>query len=58
MNDDSTESREAHAAQPATAIASHLVRADKADEYFEAQTAITQSARKFPVWLLIVPYAL
>jgi len=48
MNDDSTESREAHAPQPATAIASHLVRADKADEYFEAQTAITQAARKFP----------
>jgi hypothetical protein len=40
MNDDSTESREAHAPQPATAIASHLVRADKTDEYFEAQATI------------------
>lgn len=48
MNDDSTASREAHAPQPATAIASHLVRPDKADEYFEAQTAITDAARKFP----------
>ena len=48
MNDDSTKSREANAPQPATAIASHLVRADKADEYFEAQTAITDAARKFP----------
>lgn len=48
MNDDSTESRETHAPQPATAIASHLVRADKAEEYFEAQTAITEAARKFP----------
>src|SRR5260370_40761671 len=48
MNDDSTESRVANAPQPATAIASHLVRADKADEYFEAQTAITDAARKFP----------
>src|SRR5271156_4681960 len=48
MNDDSTESREAYAPQPATAIASHLVRADKADEYFKAQTAITDAARKFP----------
>ena len=48
MNDDSTESCEAHAPQPATAIASHLVRADKADEYFKAQTAITEAARKFP----------
>jgi uncharacterized protein len=48
MNDDSTDSRGAHAPQPATAIASHLVRADKADEYFKAQTAITEAARKFP----------
>src|SRR5271155_4817733 len=48
MNDDSTEPREAYVPQPATAIASHLVRADKADEYFKAQTAITDAARKFP----------
>jgi antibiotic biosynthesis monooxygenase (ABM) superfamily enzyme len=48
MNDDSTESPEAHAPQPATAIASHLVRPDKADEYFKAQAAITDAARKFP----------
>ena len=48
MNDDSTESREAHTPQPATAIASHLVHPDKADEYFEAQTAITDAARAFP----------
>src|SRR5271169_1266808 len=48
MNDDSTEPREAYVPQPATAIASHLVRADKADEYIEAQTAITDAARKFP----------
>jgi hypothetical protein len=40
MNDDSTESREAHAPEPATTIASHLVRADKTDEYFEAQATI------------------
>ena len=45
MKDDSTETR---VPQPATAIASHLVRADKADEYLEAQTAITEAARKFP----------
>jgi uncharacterized protein len=48
MNDDSTDSRGVHAPQPATAIASHLVRADQADEYFKAQTAITEAARKFP----------
>ena len=48
MNDDSTESPEARVPQPATAIASHMVREDKADEYFKAQTAITQAARKFP----------
>ncbi len=47
MND-SIESGEAHLPQPATAIASHLVRPDKADEYFAAQTAITDAARKFP----------
>ena len=47
MNDSSTESR-VRAPQPATAIASHLVRADKADEYFDAQTAMTDAARKFP----------
>jgi len=47
MNDDSTESREAHTPQPATAIASHLVRPDKSDEYFKTQTAITDAARKF-----------
>jgi antibiotic biosynthesis monooxygenase (ABM) superfamily enzyme len=48
MIDDSTERGEAHLPQPATAIASHLVRADKADEYQMAQTAITNAARKFP----------
>ena len=48
MNDDSTDSSGVHAPQPATAIASHLVRADQADEYFKAQTAITEAARKFP----------
>jgi antibiotic biosynthesis monooxygenase (ABM) superfamily enzyme len=48
MIDDSTESGETHVPQPATAIASHLVRADKADEYHRAQTAITNAARKFP----------
>jgi antibiotic biosynthesis monooxygenase (ABM) superfamily enzyme len=47
MNDE-TESKEAHVPQPATAIASHLVRADKADQYIEAQIAITDAARKFP----------
>jgi antibiotic biosynthesis monooxygenase (ABM) superfamily enzyme len=36
------------APQPATAIASHLVRAEKAGEYLDAQTAITNAARKFP----------
>src|SRR5258708_24109174 len=34
--------------QQETAIASHLVRPDKAGEYLEAQTAITNAARKFP----------
>lgn len=48
MIDDSTELGEAHVPQPATAIASHLVRADKADEYFEAQTAISDV--KLPHW--------
>ena len=33
MNDGSIESGEAYVPQPATAIASHLVRPDKADEY-------------------------
>ncbi len=47
-NEDSTETREAHVPQPATAIASHLVDPDKAGEYFAAQTAITEAARKFP----------
>src|SRR5712692_22170 len=47
MND-SIESGEAHVPQPATAIASHLVRPDRADEYIAAQTAITDAARKFP----------
>jgi uncharacterized protein len=48
MIDDSTVRDDAHVPQPATAIASHLVRADKADEYQRAQTAITNAARKFP----------
>ena len=42
-----TESRERHAPQPATAIASHRVRPDKVAEYLEAQTAITDAARRF-----------
>jgi len=46
--DDSNESGEARIPQPATAIASHLVRPEKADEYFAVQTAITNAARKFP----------
>ena len=46
MKDDSAETREAHVPLPATAIASHLVRAHKADEYLEAQTAITEAAQK------------
>src|ERR1700691_6113457 len=45
--DDSNESGEARIPQPATAIASHLVRPEKADEYFSVQTAITDAARKF-----------
>ena len=48
MNDDSTESREAHAPQPATAIASHLVRPDRTDEYLAAQAEITEAARRSP----------
>ncbi len=47
MIDDSTARGDAHVPQPATAIASHLVRADKADEYQIAQIAITDAARKF-----------
>ena len=34
--------------QPATALASHQVLADKVGEYLEAQNAITDAARKFP----------
>lgn len=48
MIDDSTERGDERVPQPATAIASHLVRADKADEYQKAQTAITDAARKSP----------
>lgn len=47
MND-SGEWREPQAPQPATAIASHRVRPDKTAEYIEAQTAITNAARRFP----------
>lgn len=46
MIDNSTERGGERVPQPATAIASHLVRADKADEYQKAQTAITDAARK------------
>ena len=45
---DSTARDDTPVPQPATAIASHLVRADKADEYQKAQTAITNAARRFP----------
>jgi len=48
MNRSTDDSISYKAPQPATAIASHLVRADKAGEYLEAQTAITNAARKFP----------
>jgi len=48
MNSSTDDSITYKAPQPATAIASHLVRADKAGEYLEAQTAITNAARKFP----------
>ena len=34
--------------QPATALASHQVLADKIGEYIEAQNAITNAARRFP----------
>jgi antibiotic biosynthesis monooxygenase (ABM) superfamily enzyme len=47
MMNGSTESRGRHAPQPATAIASHRVRPDKVAEYVEAQTAITDAARRF-----------
>jgi antibiotic biosynthesis monooxygenase (ABM) superfamily enzyme len=43
-----TESREGRVPQPATAIASHLVRPDKFDEYYKVQAEITEAARKFP----------
>jgi len=48
MNRTTDDSISYKAPQPATAIASHLVRADKAGEYLEAQTAITNAARNFP----------
>jgi len=48
MNSTTDDSISYKAPQPATAIASHLVRADKAGEYLDAQTAITNAARKFP----------
>jgi len=48
MKDDPTPSGEPRVPQPATAIASHLVRPDKTEEYFAAQTAITEGARKCP----------
>jgi uncharacterized protein len=48
MNSSTDDSISYKAPKPATAIASHLVREDKAGEYFEAQTAITNAARKFP----------
>ena len=47
MNNNLTQSAEPRVPQPATAIASHLVRPDRTEEYFAAQTAITQAARKF-----------
>jgi uncharacterized protein len=43
----SIEFREPQAPQPATAIASHRVRSDKVAAYVEAQTAITDAARRF-----------
>lgn len=46
MNDP-IESREPNVPQPATAIASHRVRADKVAGYVEAQKAITDAARRF-----------
>jgi antibiotic biosynthesis monooxygenase (ABM) superfamily enzyme len=48
MNSSTDDSISYKAPKPATAIASHLVREDKAGEYFAAQTAITNAARKFP----------
>src|ERR1700730_7885378 len=47
MNSSTDDSTSYKAPQPATALASHLVRADKADEYLEAQIAITNAARNF-----------
>jgi uncharacterized protein len=47
MKDRSIPSGEPRIPQPATAIASHLVRPDKLDDYFAAQSAITEAARKF-----------
>jgi uncharacterized protein len=43
-----SESQEPRVPQPATAIASHRVRPDKADEYIKVQTAMTDAARRFP----------
>jgi antibiotic biosynthesis monooxygenase (ABM) superfamily enzyme len=45
---ESIESREYKTPQPATAIASHRVLPDKVADFREAQTAITDAARKFP----------
>jgi len=45
---DVAEAREPLAPQPATALASHLVHPDKVTQYIEAQTAITNAARRFP----------
>ena len=47
LMNDHNESRERHAPQPATAIASHRVHPDKVAEYVDAQTAITDAARRF-----------
>ena len=50
MNDATqpTQSPEYETLKPATAIASHRVLANKVAQYCEAQTAITDAARKFP----------
>jgi len=48
MNSSTDDSISYKAPQPATAIASHLVRPDKAGEYLEAQNAITNAVWKFP----------
>jgi antibiotic biosynthesis monooxygenase (ABM) superfamily enzyme len=50
MNDSaqSRESREYKTSQPATAIASHRVLPEKVAEYRQAQTAITDAARRCP----------